>query len=139
MVRTLSTMLSRDILWKNRRVSELVFGKIMIIILSLFAILFVVSGYDPQEGIMGTLIKTTFSGLAVLCPTAIAALYWQRATKYGCFASIFAGELLIMIFHFKLLPTLGFLSAIWAITVAIIVLIIVSYLTHSRLSIPIKN
>jgi SSS family solute:Na+ symporter len=126
---SLSTMLSRDVFRKKYKISEINIGRILIIILSLFAIIFVIGGYDTKTGIMGTLVSTTFSGLAVLCPTTIAALYWKRATKYGCIISILAGEALILLFHFKLLPTFGFLSAIWAILLSIIVLIIVSYLT----------
>lgn len=130
---SLSTMLSHDIPRKKHRVSEILFGKMLIVILSLFAILFVVSGYNPKAGIMGTLVATTFSGLAVLCPTAIAALYWERATKYGCIASILIGEFSILLFHFEVLPTFGFLSAIWAIAIAIIVLILGSYITRPDL------
>jgi len=126
---SLSTMLSRDLPFKKTRISEILIGKILIIILSLFAIIFVIGGYDTKVGIMGTLVKTTFSGLAVLCPTAIAALYWKRATKYGCIFSIIIGEISIFFFDYKILPTFGFLSAIWAIAIAIIVLVIVSYLT----------
>jgi SSS family solute:Na+ symporter len=104
----------------------------LIIILSFFAELFVIGGYDPSVGIMGTLVSTTFSGLAVLCPTTIAALYWKRATKYGCISSIIIGEISVFLFQFKLFPTYGFLSAIWGILIAIIVLIIVSYLTKAK-------
>ena len=128
---SLSTMLSRDIPIKKKRVSEILFGKVLIVVLSLFAVLFVIGGYDPKVGIMGTLVSTTFSGLAVLCPTAIAALYWKKATKYGCIASIIVGEFFIVLFHFELLPTFGFLSAIWAIFIAIVVLVFVSYMTKS--------
>ena len=126
---SLSTMLSRDIPIKKKKISEIMFGKILIIILSFFAVIFVIGGYDPNVGIMGTLVSTTFSGLAVLCPTAIAALYWKNATKYGCIASIIFGEISIFLFQFNLLPTFGFLSAIWGILIAIIVLVIVSYIT----------
>jgi len=104
----------------------------LIVVLSLFAIWFVVVGYDPKAGIMGTLVSTTFSGLAVLCPTTIAALYWKKATKYGCIASILIGEASIFLFQFEILPTFGFLSAIWAIAIAIVVLVIVSYLTPQK-------
>jgi len=126
---SLSTMLSRDIPIKKKKITEILFGKILIIILTLFAILFVIGGFDPKVGIMGTLVSTTFSGLAVLCPTAIAALYWKRATKYGCIASIILGEITVFLFQLKILPSYGFLSAIWGIIIAIVVLIIVSYLS----------
>jgi SSS family solute:Na+ symporter len=129
---SLSTMLSRDIPFKKKRLSEINIGKIMIVILALFAIIFVIAGYNTKVGIMGTLVSTSFSGLAVLCPTAIAALYWEKATKYGCIFSIIIGELSIFLFQYKILPTYGFLPAIWAIGIAIFVLIIVSYLTQKN-------
>jgi SSS family solute:Na+ symporter len=125
---SLSTMLSHDLNFKKIKISEINFARILIIVLSIFAIFFVITNYDPNVGIMGTLVKTTFSGLGVLCPTTIAALYWKKATKYGCICSILIGELSIFIFEFKLLPNFGFLSAIWAIFISIIVLILVSYI-----------
>ena len=128
---SLSTIISRDIPIKKKKISEILLGKIVIVILSLFAILFVIGGYDPKIGIMGTLVSTTFSGLAVLCPTTIAALYWEKATKYGCISSIIVGEFIIFLIHFNIIPSYGFLSAIWAIFFAIIILIIVSYLTKT--------
>jgi SSS family solute:Na+ symporter len=128
---SLSTMLSRDLFPKKKK-NQIMYAKFFIVILSIFSIWFVLAGYDPNEGIMGTLVKTTFSGLAVLCPTTIAALYWKKATKYGCIASILIGEILIFFFQFGFLPTYGFLSAIWGILASIIVLIVVSYLTNKK-------
>jgi SSS family solute:Na+ symporter len=126
---SLSTMLSHDIPLKKTRNREVMLGKILIILLSLFAIWFVISGYDPNVGIMGTLVKTTFSGLAVLFPTVFAALYWRRATKYGCIGSILAGEGSILLFQGGILPDLGYLSAIWSIAIATMVMILISYIT----------
>ena len=128
---SLSTMLSRDLFPKKKN-NQIMYAKFFIVLLSIFSIWFVLAGYDPNEGIMGTLVKTTFSGLAILCPTTIAALYWKKATKYGCIASILSGEILIFIFHFGFLPTYGFLSAIWGILTSIVVLIVVSYLTSKK-------
>jgi len=39
---------------------------------------------------------------------------------------------------FNILPTFGFLSAIWAIAIAIVVLVIVSYLTQPNQALPAK-
>jgi SSS family solute:Na+ symporter len=125
---SLSTMLSHDLKIRKNKLSEINYARILIVVLSLFAIFFVILNYDPNEGIMGTLVKTTFSGLAVLCPTTIAALYWKKATKYGCIASIIIGEISIFLFQYEIIPTFGLLSAIWAIFISIIVLIIVSYI-----------
>ena len=125
---SLSTMLSHDLKIKKIKISEINLARILIIILSLFSIIFVITNYDPNVGIMGTLVKTTFSGLAILCPTTIAALYWKKATKWGCIFSILAGVLAIFIYELNLIPTFGFLSAVWAILISIVVLIFVSYI-----------
>lgn len=130
---SLSTMLSHDLLGLKKGKQEVFYGKIMIVLLSLFAVLFVIGGYNPNEGIMGTLVKTTFSGLVVLCPTTIAALYWKKATKNGCIISILVGEFSIVLFHYKLIPDFGFLPGILALLISTIVLVIVSYL------LPIKH
>jgi SSS family solute:Na+ symporter len=130
---SLSTMLSHDLLGLKKGRREVLYGKVVIVLLSLCTVLFVISGYNPNEGIMGTLVKTTFSGLVVLCPTTIAALYWKRATKYGCIASILVGELSIVMFYYKMLPDFGFLPGILALVISTIVLIVFSYLS------PIKN
>jgi len=124
---SLSTMLSHDLLGVKKRKYEVLYGKIIIVILSLFAVVFVMGGYNPNEGIMGTLVKTTFSGLVVLCPTTIAALYWKKATKYGCIISILVGEFFIILLHYKLLPDFGFLHGVLALFISTVVLIIVSY------------
>jgi len=125
---SLSTMLSRDLPFKKFKISEILIGKILVIVLSFFAILYVIAGYDPRTGIMGTLVSTTFSGLAVICPTTIAVLYWEKATKYGCIGSIILGEISVFLFQFNILPGFGFLSAIWGVLVSFLALILISYL-----------
>jgi solute:Na+ symporter, SSS family len=126
---SLSTMLSHDIPFRKKRLSEINIAKLLVVVLTFFAIVFVVLGFDPNVGIMGTLVKTTFSGLAVLCPTAIAVLYWKKATKYGCIASIIIGEASVFLFQYNVLPGFGFLPAVWAVLIAVVVLILVSLIT----------
>jgi SSS family solute:Na+ symporter len=125
---SLSTMLSHDLLRLKKRKQEVWYGKMVIVVLSLFTVVFIITGYNPNEGIMGTLVKTTFSGLIVLCPTTLAALYWKRATKYGCMASIVFGELSIVLFHYKLLPDFGFLPGILALLISTVVLVVTCFL-----------
>ncbi len=129
---SLSTMLSHDLPFKKRKISEISIGKIIVIILTFFAILFIVTGYDTSVGIMGSLVKTTFSGLAVLCPTTLAVLYWKKVTKYGCISSIIIGELSVFLYQYNLLPSFGFLPAIWAIFISVIVLVCVSLFTNKK-------
>lgn len=129
---SLSTMLSHDLLGFGKRRREVLYGKVVIVVLSLFTVLFVIGGYNPNEGIMGTLVKTTFSGLVVLCPTTIAALYWKKATKDGCIASIVVGELSIVLFHYKILPDFGFLPGILALSLTTVVLVVVSFFSQIK-------
>ena len=129
---SLSTMLSRDVFCKKTRISEILLGKLIAVILTLFAIVFVLLGYDVSVGIMGTLVKTTFPGLAVLFPTVIGVLYWTKVTKYGCIASILCGEVAVFVFTYQLVPSFGFLSGIWGVAVAAMVLVIGSLLYPSK-------
>jgi len=125
---SLSTMLSRDLPFKKFKISDIFIGKILIVVLSVFAVLYVIGGYNPKTGIMGTLVSTTFSGLAVLCPTTIAALYWKNATKYGCIGSILLGESSVFLFQFNILPDFDFLPAIWGLLISFLALVFISYM-----------
>ncbi len=66
----------------------------------------------------------TFAGLAVLFPAVVATLYSRRATASGIVFSIVLGELTVILYHFKLLPTFGLLPAIPAVGVAALALIV---------------
>jgi SSS family solute:Na+ symporter len=65
----------------------------------------------------------TFSGLAVLFPVTLAALWWRRTNAWAGFASILAGETIVVLYHFKLLPSFGLLPAIPAVAAAALVLV----------------
>ena len=130
----LSSMLTRDVYkrWFKKNASslqEFVVGKIFVVILALVSLAIALSSV---ETLFETLTKTTFTGLAVLFPTTVAALYWDRATKWGCMASILAGELVYVGFYFKVLPgewTGGFLSVVPVMIAAIATLVLVSLAT----------
>jgi len=134
---SLSTMLSRDVLGNKTRFSEILLGKLIAVLLTLFAIIFVLLGYDPSMGIMGTLVKTTFPGLAVLFPTVIGVLYWKKVTKHGCILSILIGEVAVFLFEYQLVPSFGFLSGIWGVLIAAIVLMISSILYPEKKTIKV--
>ena len=129
---SLSTMLSHDIPFKKKILSEINIGKILVFVLTVLAIIYVIAGYSTKEGIMGTLVSTTFPGLAVLCPTTIAVLYWKKVTKYACITSIILGEISVFLFQYEYLPSFDFLPAIWAILISIISLILVSLVTQKK-------
>jgi SSS family solute:Na+ symporter len=72
----------------------------------------------------------TFGGLAVLLPSVVAALWWRRATAAGSIASILAGETWVALAHFRLVPTFGLLTAVPAVTVAVVALLAVTLVTR---------
>ena len=115
-----STLLTCDFLGKKVGRS-----KIITIMLTIFAVAFVIFGYNPKVGIMGALVKTTFSGLVVLFPATFATLYW-KATKWGCIFSIIGGEATVFIYAFYNLPSFGFLPSIIALAISFILLFFVS-------------
>ncbi len=73
-----------------------------------------------------------FTGLAVLFPTVVAALYWPRVTAKGAIASILIGEGLVAAYHFQAIPTLGTLPVVPVVVASTLALIGVSLLTASR-------
>jgi SSS family solute:Na+ symporter len=66
-------------------------GRILIIIL---AIIGLVLAYDPPDTIFD-IVSQAFTGLAVLFPTTVAVLYWDRVRANSCIISIIAGEVLV--------------------------------------------
>lgn len=131
---SLATMFSKDLPFKKKR-NVVKRGRLFILLLVIGSILFILLGYDPVEGIMGTLVKSTFSGLAVLFPTVFAVLYWKKTTALACILSIITGQLSIIFFELGILNTAGFLPAIWSVLIATLTLIFVSLLYSKRASV----
>jgi len=66
----------------------------------------------------------TFAGLAVLFPSVVAAIYWRRASASWSLASILVGEAAVVLYHFKLMPTLGLLPAVPAVGLSALVILL---------------
>lgn len=124
---SISTILTCDLFGKKVR-----YSKIITILLTIFSIIFVIFGYSPKTGIMGTLVKTTFSGLVVLFPATIATLYWKKATKWGCIASIVGGEAVVFFHALYPFKTFGLLPAIIALLISFFLLFIFSLTTYEK-------
>lgn len=121
---SLSTILTCDIMGKKVKYSRFVTA-----FLTFFVLIFIIFGYNPKAGIMGTLVSTTFSGLVVLFPSVLATLYWRRATKWGCMASIIGGEFVVFSSAYVPIPSFGFLPSIIALAVSFTLLFVVSIAT----------
>ncbi|MFC2162059.1 sodium:solute symporter family protein [Candidatus Altiarchaeota archaeon] len=116
----LSTMLAHDLRLSN----EVVKSKVISASISVIALGYILLGFDPKAGIFGTLVSTTFSGLVVLFPVTLAALYWPKTSSKAALASIVLGEASIFAFRAGYLPTFGFIDGIMALVVAALTLFI---------------
>jgi len=74
-----------------REENEKQIGRILIIIL---AIIGLALAYNPPDTIFD-IVSQAFTGLAVLFPTTVAVLYWDRVRANSCIVSIITGEILV--------------------------------------------
>jgi SSS family solute:Na+ symporter len=74
-----------------REENEKQIGRILIIILAIIGLLL---AYDPPDTIFD-IVSQAFTGLAVLFPTTVAVLYWDRVRANSCIVSIIVGEILV--------------------------------------------
>ncbi len=133
----LSSMLTRDLykMFVNPDVTidqQVKIGRWLVVALAVVGLLVAL---NPPQTIFA-IATEAFTGLAVLFPTTIAALHWKRATAVGCIASIVVGELMLIGFHYGVIPAAwsgGFLPVTPIIAVTIVVLVIGSLLGQRRL------
>ncbi|HDQ98866.1 MAG TPA: hypothetical protein ENN51_01065, partial [candidate division WOR-3 bacterium] len=83
-------------------------------------------------GTMLAIATQAFTGLAVLFPVTIAAAYWRGANPWAGLASIITGQALVALYHFKLLPSYGFLPVVPVVLASAAVLIAGSLLFPAR-------
>ena len=91
---SMSSIITRDglnALTEIKEENEKQIGRILIIII---AIIGLVLAYDPPDTIFD-IVSQAFTGLAVLFPTTVAVLYWDRVRANSCIISIIVGEILV--------------------------------------------
>jgi len=124
---TLSSMFTRDLVEPlAKRRSPPWVGKLFVVGLALAGLAI---AWRPPATFL-EIATETFTGLAVLFPTVVGALYWKRATAKGAIASILVGEGLVAAYHFKLVPSLGTLPVVPIVVAAALVLLVVSFLSQ---------
>jgi len=101
-------------------------GKLTVVILAVAGLAI---AWRPPASFLSVATQA-FTGLAVLLPTVIAALYSRRATASGCIASIVVGEGLVVATYFGVLPDLGTLPVVPIVLVSGLVLVAVSWFTR---------
>lgn len=134
----LSSMITRDIYVSSLRpqasLKEQTFvGRILIVVL---AIIGLAIAFRPPDTI-AAIATQAFTGLAVLFPTVIAALYFPRASALSSILSICVGEALAIGFQVQWIPeamTFGFLPVVPVVALSTLILIMGSRLMSLHLS-----
>ncbi|MEM7554274.1 MAG: sodium:solute symporter family protein [Cyanobacteria bacterium P01_A01_bin.84] len=136
----LSSMLTRDVyvsyLRPNASLHEqTLVGRVLIVIL---AIIGLIIAYNPPATI-SVIATQAFTGLAVLFPTVIAALYGRNIHPSSCIASILVGEAVLIGFQLKIIPeslTFGFLPVVPIVALSSLIIILGSVFVKPK---SIKN
>ncbi|NES21298.1 MAG: sodium:solute symporter family protein [Symploca sp. SIO3E6] len=123
----LSSMLTRDIyisyLRPQASLKEQTFiGRVLVIILAGIGLIIAL---NPPDSILA-IITQSFTGLAILFPTVIAALYGKNIPPLSCIVSILVGEAMLIGFQLKLIPstlTFGFLPVVPIVTVCALIIV----------------
>lgn len=124
----LSSILVRDIYLpycrKNASLSEQTFvGRFLIVGL---AIIGLILAYKPPSTILA-LATQGFTGLSVLFPTVIAALYGKNISPISCIISILVGETMLLGFQFGWIRdsfTFGFLRVVPIVAICSVIIIL---------------
>ncbi len=128
----LSSMMTRDIytcyIRPTASLKEQTFvGRVLIVILALIGLII---AYQPPNTI-AAIATQSFTGLAVLFPTVIAALYGKNINPVSCIVSILVGEAAVMGYQFGMIPQswmLGFLPVVPIVAISAIIIILGSVL-----------
>jgi SSS family solute:Na+ symporter len=126
---TLSSMIVRDgaSLARKSPVANR-YSKIVVLLLAAAGLALALKPWAPILDIA----TEAFTGLAVLFPVTLAAVYWRKTSAWAGFASILVGETMVVLYHFKLLPAFGFLPVIPVVAVTTLVLVVGSLLAPAR-------
>lgn len=106
-------------------------ARITVIVISLVAVLF---ARDPDSSVF-TIVSFAWAGFgATFAPVILAALFWKRCNKWGAFAGMLSGAVMVFVWKYLLRP----LGGVWniyellpAFVVAVGFIVIVSLLTNA--------
>ncbi len=126
---TLSSMLARDLVepLTGRRAPWWT-GKIIVLALGAAGLAL---SFDPPATFLA-LATQAFTGLAVLFPVYIAALYWGGATAAGGVSAVLAGLAVTLLHHLGVLRFPGVLPVVPAVAASTAALVLVSLLGGRR-------
>ena len=131
----LSSMLTRDIytvyIRKNASLTEQTWvGRGCIFALALLGLGIAI---NPPEQIL-SFATQAFTGLSVLFPTVMAALYGRNVSAISCFISIGVGELLVLGLQFQWVPqslTMGFLPVVPIVALSTLIILLGTWIQQT--------
>lgn len=134
----LSSILTRDIYMcyfcKTASLAEqTLVGRLLVILL---AIIGLIIAYKPPDTIL-VIATQGFTGLSVLFPTVIAALYGKNISPLSCLLSILAGEAAVLGFQLGLIPqsfTFGFLPVIPIVALSALIIVVGTWVNQRKLT-----
>lgn len=128
-VLTLSSMFSRDI-FRNlvpqaKEGSEVVAGKVFIIVMSLVSLVFAGMQFD----LIAVLSVLSSTGLLMLVPTIVGVFFWKGSTAAGSMASMLAGIIIVVVLQIMGIKPLGQWPVLWGFIGSCITFVVVSLFT----------
>lgn len=127
---TLSSMVARDVYGNTKRKPDdkhqLMFGKIVIPIISVLAYLFA----QLQLDLIAVLSVSASAGLLVIVPAYIASFFWKRGTAAGVIASVVISGAFVAYLELTKFKPLGYGSGLWGLLLAIVIFVGVSLVTN---------
>lgn len=123
----LSSMITRDVYVEfvdaeasvDRQVRV---GRILVVALSVVGLAIALR---PPDTIF-EIATEAFTGLAVLFPTTLAAMYWKQTSPTSCIVSIVVGEILLIGYHYQWIPAqwaFGFLPVVPILILCVLVIL----------------
>lgn len=124
-------LVTDDLLPRVKRVSStqaVFWGRILLVVFAIAA--YFIALVRPAAIL--SIAAFAFSGFSVMLPVMVGALYWPRANKYGASAALVFPFIMLHLWYLEVLPswtTFGFMPVFPAFILAIVTLVVVSYLT----------
>ena len=126
---TLGAMVARDMMNRAQPGTQILAGRVVVILVVLFASLFAVQ----KAQIVDQLAALSAAGLMVTVPATVGAFFWRRATAAGALASIGGGALLAV--WMAMIQGVSVFNPVLALSVggvSVVLYVLVSLVTQPR-------
>jgi len=122
----------QKVLYPQKQISEhrkLYLGRIVVVIAGILAIILAYAAHD----LIFWLVLFAWGGLgASFGPALILSLFWKKTTKYGAFAGMLSGAIVVIVWHLWLKDYTGIYELIPAFAVSLAIIVIISLITQPR-------